>query len=274
MIDDTFKINYKTLPIAVSFETPLHTNSHNHAEFEILLFCGGKADVSVGRKRYRVKKGDMIFVNPFEVHSLNFDENTENFSRLCICFDCGILIDKGISEKIVNKDILVNNFISDSDAKYLKKEFLNVIEAYRENSVTSDTEIIAHLSLIFAEIIKKLYFSENENTSENNEFCAEVLNYIKREYGSNITSKDAAYALSYNHSYFCRIFKKNFKKTFSQYLTMYRIANSKFLLEEKKLSIAEIAGKSGFSSYSYFSRCFKKYFGILPSEYIENIINM
>lgn len=272
MIDDTFKINYKTLPIAVSTKSPQYTNPHNHAEFELLLFCGGEAEVTVENDVYTVKNGDMIFVNPFEVHSIKVNKNAENFSRLCICFDCEIFINKNISDKIMNKNIAINHYISkeSNDAKYLRNEFLNVIDAYTENSKVSDTEIIAHISLMFTYLIKKMYFSENTNTSEKNEFCARVLKYIKKEYVSEITSKDAADALSYNHSYFCRIFKKNFQKTFSQYLTMYRIANSKFLLEEKKFSIAEIAEKSGFASYSYFSKCFKKYFGILPSEYIKN----
>jgi len=41
------------------------------------------------------------------------------------------------------------------------------------------------------------------------------------------------------------------------------------LLLEKKYSIAEISYMTGFSSPSYFSNSFKKYMGMLPSEYIK-----
>ena len=39
------------------------------------------------------------------------------------------------------------------------------------------------------------------------------------------------------------------------------------LLKEGRLSIAEISTMVGFNTPSYFSTCFKKYFGCLPSEY-------
>lgn len=37
-----------------------------------------------------------------------------------------------------------------------------------------------------------------------------------------------------------------------------------------KLSIAEIATKSGFSTPSYFSTAFRDWFGMTPSEYISH----
>jgi len=39
------------------------------------------------------------------------------------------------------------------------------------------------------------------------------------------------------------------------------------LLKEGKLTIAEIAAASGFSSPSYFSSAFKDYFGVPPAAY-------
>ena len=271
MIDDTFKINYKTLPIAISTETPEYTNPHNHAEFELLLFRSGTADVTVGSEEYQVGDGDMIFVNPFEVHSLKFNSSAETPSRLCICFDCGILIDKKTAERIMNRDILITHCIKKENAKYFSEIFLKVIDAYNEESEISDSEISAYLSLMFARLIKESYFCENINSQENAEFCLRVLKYIENEYEFDISSKSAADSLSYNHSYFCRVFKKNFKKTFSEYLTMYRIANSKSMLSDNKMSVAEAARKSGFGSYSYFSKCFKKYVGVLPSEYKKTV---
>lgn len=272
MLDDTFKINYKTLPIAISTESPLYTNPHNHAEFELLLFQSGTAEVSVGNKSYNVKKGDIIFINPFEVHSILFKESNTEFSRLCICFDCNILINKKTADKISNEEIFINHFLPGGtfDAEYITTEFLSVIKAYTEDTELSDTEIIAHLSLMFSHLIKISHFNTIKNHSDNSELCSKILGYIKQEYMSDITSKDAAETLSYNHSYFCRIFKKIFKKTFSEYLNMYRVANSKSMFEDNSLSVSEIAAKSGFNSYNYFSKCFKRYFGILPSEYMKH----
>ena len=46
-----------------------------------------------------------------------------------------------------------------------------------------------------------------------------------------------------------------------------RLHHAAVLLQEGRLSVNEIAELTGFSSPSYFTKCFKKEFGVLPSEY-------
>ena len=46
-----------------------------------------------------------------------------------------------------------------------------------------------------------------------------------------------------------------------------RLRRAAALLQEGKLTVNEIAEQTGFSSPSYFTKCFKKEFGVLPSEY-------
>lgn len=53
------------------------------------------------------------------------------------------------------------------------------------------------------------------------------------------------------------------------YILKRRMEYAVELLKENKLSIAEIAYKSGFSHPPYFTRIFKKYYGMPPSEYIK-----
>lgn len=46
-----------------------------------------------------------------------------------------------------------------------------------------------------------------------------------------------------------------------------RLRRAAALLQEGMLTVNEIAERTGFSSPSYFTKCFKKEFGVLPSEY-------
>ena len=46
-----------------------------------------------------------------------------------------------------------------------------------------------------------------------------------------------------------------------------RLHRAAALLQEGKFTVNEIAERTGFSSPSYFTKCFKKEFGVLPSEY-------
>lgn len=54
-------------------------------------------------------------------------------------------------------------------------------------------------------------------------------------------------------------------KSASSYLRSVRLLKAKKMLEEKEGNISEIAYSTGFSSPTYFTRCFKEEFGYLPS---------
>jgi len=54
-------------------------------------------------------------------------------------------------------------------------------------------------------------------------------------------------------------------------LKEYRLKKAKELLRKKKYNISEIAFETGFNSPSYFTKCFKATFGLLPLSYLELI---
>ncbi len=54
-------------------------------------------------------------------------------------------------------------------------------------------------------------------------------------------------------------------------LKEYRLKKAKELLRKKKYNISEVAFETGFSSPSYFTKCFKVTFGLLPLSYLELI---
>jgi AraC-like DNA-binding protein len=46
----------------------------------------------------------------------------------------------------------------------------------------------------------------------------------------------------------------------------------KVIEEKKKIRISELAYSVGFNDPKYFSACFKKEFGLIPSEYLDKIL--
>lgn len=55
----------------------------------------------------------------------------------------------------------------------------------------------------------------------------------------------------------------------NDFLNKYRLENAKVLLRKKKYNISEVSFETGFSSPSYFTKCFKKKYGLLPFVYQE-----
>jgi YesN/AraC family two-component response regulator len=57
------------------------------------------------------------------------------------------------------------------------------------------------------------------------------------------------------------------------YLRTYRLKKAARLLLEDKLRVNEVAYEVGFSSASYFSKCFIKQFGMLPKDFVKQHLN-
>lgn len=80
------------------------------------------------------------------------------------------------------------------------------------------------------------------------------IDYIGRDLGLSRTS-------------FYRKMKGLMNMTPIEFLSSYRLKKAAEMLLEGTLSLSEISDKTGFSSYSYFSKSFKKHFGVPPKKY-------
>ena len=94
-----------------------------------------------------------------------------------------------------------------------------------------------------------------------------VLSYVNTNYQEDIKLRDVASMLSFDESYFCRLFKNATGATFTEYLNFVRISKAEKLLKKSQKSILEISEAVGFSSVSYFNRIFKKYHHVSPRAY-------
>ncbi|HMU47201.1 MAG TPA: DUF4242 domain-containing protein [Chitinophagaceae bacterium] len=57
--------------------------------------------------------------------------------------------------------------------------------------------------------------------------------------------------------------------SFNMLLKDYRLEKAKELIKKKRYSVSQVTFDSGFSSPSYFTKCFKKKYGLLPMAYID-----
>jgi len=56
-------------------------------------------------------------------------------------------------------------------------------------------------------------------------------------------------------------------------MSMARLKRAVQLFDQSDLSVKEIMHRTGFNTASYFSKCFKKQFGVIPSEYVGRMKN-
>ncbi len=56
----------------------------------------------------------------------------------------------------------------------------------------------------------------------------------------------------------------------TEYVRRFRLEKAIELMKSKEFNIDEIAYRVGFNTHSYFTRCFKKQYGVSPKEYMKN----
>ncbi|WP_027628432.1 response regulator [Ruminiclostridium cellobioparum] len=99
-----------------------------------------------------------------------------------------------------------------------------------------------------------------------------AIDYIQEHYSEQVTLNEVAENIYVSTFYISRMFKKELGKSFVDYLNDVRIEKSKELLKDVKYKTYEVAEIVGISDPHYFSRIFKKYSGMTPSEYRESLI--
>ncbi|TVQ21753.1 MAG: response regulator [Spirochaetaceae bacterium] len=102
--------------------------------------------------------------------------------------------------------------------------------------------------------------------------AAEAQEYIRhRSSDPDLSVERVCSAIGVGTSYFSSIFKQHTGKTFVEYLTSLRMERAKELLRASDQLTYEIAAEVGYRDPHYFSNSFKRYCGITPREYRNDV---
>lgn len=94
-----------------------------------------------------------------------------------------------------------------------------------------------------------------------------VFEFIDENLESDLSLNTVSGIAFFSPFHFHRIFKFVTEETLNEYVTRRRIEKSASDLLHKNNTATEIAHKYGFSDNSSYSRAFKKYFGVSPTEF-------
>lgn len=248
---------------------------HWHDSYEILYFTSEGPRIEINGHLYHPKSGDILLVDSFDIHK-NLSEFPDSHYVL--------LINSSLLPSSLENQV---RFPNGKDFKWLKSngEYKN----YRSNIELIIKNLIKHLShsdpfILYSDLC--LLFSEINNyvtqIERNTNDCSDeklrdkralkkIYNYVKTNYTRDISLEEIANLVNFSKPYFCKFIKKTTNQTFLDFLNNYRCHLARNLLESTTLPITTIAIENGFSNVSYFSKVFKKYMGISPSEYRRNI---
>ena len=279
-LNDVFQPNGKIMLKSVSDEfypAYVFTRYHFHEGIEILRINRGQAAIILNNRTVVAKENDIVIVNPFEAHGIFLSDPSADFSRTCIMFQPLYLFP---SESNLNnrffadlRSIRFQNFIPSSHPCSAApcQCIDNMVELCLQGTPGWHFAVYSNLIMFYSHIIRGNL--QNESTGSQPyqfDFMTKVTEYIEKNLDQDISTTDVAAYCLYSTEHFCRLFKKCFYKTFKDYLNLYRIQKAKDYIDMgNHTTVAGLAAMFGFNNQNHFSHMFKKYTGVLPSEYIN-----
>lgn len=108
---------------------------------------------------------------------------------------------------------------------------------------------------------------DKEKTSQS--IVEQARQYIERNYAQDINLVSVSREMHVSPYYFSKLYKATTGQNFIEYLTQLRMEAAKARLSGTSQSVKDICLSIGYNDPNYFSRSFKKYTGLSPSEYRE-----
>ena len=115
---------------------------------------------------------------------------------------------------------------------------------------------------------KILTYSSEQNITSGHQIVTRCEELIKQNIGSpELSVKWISKQLYISDSHLSRIFKQQMNLPLVKYITIKRMELAKHYLDNGGHNLQQIALAVGFTDPLYFSKCFKKQYGIAPSKY-------
>lgn len=250
---------------------------HWHMELEMIVIKRGRGFVSVDLEKKAVTSGDIVFIRPGQLHSIEQDsghvmeyENIIFKPELLISGETDLCASHYLAP-LMKGDIPCETYFTSSLSYYS-----DISECIRQIDLLCDARPegyqLAVKSLLFQFFFLLVSHRQKKETpsaaqTKSLEKMKTILKYMEDHYSEHITIDDMAALTYYSRSHFMKFFKSHMGTGFIDYLNDYRLMMAERLLNSTDLSVLEAAQSCGFDNLSYFNRIFKRKYGQSPGKW-------
>ena len=254
---------------------------HWHDELEIVIITKGTVNVRIANSEFMLSAGEGYFAGSGILHSATLETRVGHQHAMVfsprIVSGSDDLIWKTYVEPILNDKNLP--FIKLSPTVPWQKEILKLSDSAWKQGAYEKTDypvnVRQNMTHVFTLISKHLEILSHESTytdrfQKDELRIKKALVFIENNYQGNITIDEIAASSDISVSTCLRLFKCILGTTPISYLVKYRLQKVIEELNQPDIKpIGEIAFSCGFSDATYFNRCFKKEYGMTPTQYIS-----
>ena len=246
--------------------TNYNFSGEKHSYWELTYVDKGELLTTIDGVSYHLKQGDLIFYAPMQFHTQSTFEKISS-SYLTINFKMNFN----------HADLLCNKIFSLKRDSYFI--VTKLIEELSNDNLYSNDLSLCYLKQLIIQMLRldNSHFHSKPTTHMQQTYENELLNDILLYIDDNIYEKISVSTLC---EHFCistsmlhSLFRKNMNNTAKNYINELKLSKSKELIRNSTHTLSEISEMLGFSSIHYFSKKFKLYFNISPTEYSKSIYN-
>jgi AraC-like DNA-binding protein len=135
----------------------------------------------------------------------------------------------------------------------------------RQSAVLGNIELLEKKTLFYRLLSKALLHERYQQNSDSQPMMDQTIEYIRQHYMEPITLDSLAGQHGMKAKYFSHLFRKYTGIGPINYLIQFRMNLAYELLVAADFSVRDIARSVGYSDAYYFSRLFKKHYGMSPT---------
>ncbi|SKA93092.1 AraC-type DNA-binding protein [Caloramator quimbayensis] len=264
-------------------------------EYILYVIKSGELYIKEGEEEFVLKSGDTLLLEP-KIQHTGYRKSTCDYYYIHFKHPKITTLNVNSLDEIAfnilneRKTSLASDFLSDSlptspvcylpkcyhiknlsPIIYLLKEAeFDYYNRYENYKILTSIRLIEILIKISREYISSEMEKSTSFLSKGFIKCRNIINFLNSEYHRKITSQDIETYFESNYDYLNRVFHKLTGYTIFNYLNIIRINKAKELIDTTPIKFSEVGYLVGIDDPYYFSKLFKKYVGMTPSQYSKS----
>ena len=247
-------------------------------DHEIILILAGRGIFKLGKDIYDFGPHEILFVPPFVPH--RFSSRGSDDEHIAIHFDFAREVppfDKDLADRAPYQVRLTHMLnlppqVHLTSGHPVEQAIVDVVRERQSKSPAAAMAAVGLLMQTLAWILRHGATNEDAVSPRNQDRVMRAANYVDENLARPISSADMAAVAGVSSSRLYALFRLVLGISPHEHVIHARVERARSLLADPRLSIKEIAARTGFEDSYHFSRVFRRIDGLPPTQYRDALL--